>query len=220
MSLWVLFRDELRGFYKSKVMVALWIGLPIITVLFQLWSASTESVFSFTLLSAILVSSIGGTLSSAMLAVSIINEKNRHVYELFLIRPVKRWNIVLTKFLAVYACVTVAGFLAIMMGIGADYIVKGGASETVLKDTVQSLSVSLSMMAVSCSMGVLLGVASPSVLVGVILVLYGGNQISTIPMLPSFLNIPNPNLFTVGLGVAMAAVLLIIAVWVFEKKQF
>jgi ABC-2 type transport system permease protein len=215
-----MFGDELLGFYKSKVMIALWIGLPVVTVLFQLFSASTQSVYSFTLLSAILVSSIGGTLSSAMLTVSIINEKSRHVYELFLIRPVKRWNIIVAKFFAVYVCVAVAGFLAIMMGIGVDYLAKGGANETILKDTVQSLSVSLSMMAVSCSMGVLLGVASPSVLVGIILVLYGSNQISAVPMLPAIMNIPDPTLFTIGLGALLAAVLLTLAVWIFRRKQF
>ena len=31
MNLSLLFVDELRGFYKSKVMIFLWVGLPIIT---------------------------------------------------------------------------------------------------------------------------------------------------------------------------------------------
>ena len=32
MSLGLLFRDELKGFYKSKVMVTLWVGLPLLTL--------------------------------------------------------------------------------------------------------------------------------------------------------------------------------------------
>lgn len=220
MSLLLLLKDELRGFYRSKVMIFLWVGLPLMAVLFQFWSASTQQVFSFTLLSAVLVSSIGGTLASVMLAVSIINEKNRHVYELFLIRPVKRWNLIAAKFFAVYICIAVASFLAIAMGIGTDYLVTGGASGTVLKDTLQSVSVSMSMMAVSSAAGVLIGVASPSVLVGAILVIYGGNQISAIPMIPTILNIGNASLFTISSGILISTVLLILAALIFNKKQF
>jgi ABC-2 type transport system permease protein len=220
MSLLLLLKDELRGFYRSKVMIFLWVGLPLMAVLFQFWSASTQQVFSFTLLSAVLVSSIGGTLASVMLAVSIINEKNRHVYELFLIRPVKRWNLIAAKFFAVYICIAVASFLAIAIGIGTDYLVTGGASGTVLKDTLQSVSVSMSMMAVSSAAGVLIGVASPSVLVGAILVIYGGNQISAIPMIPTILNIGNASLFTISSGILISTVLLILAALIFNKKQF
>lgn len=89
-----------------------------------------------------------------------------------------------------------------------------------LKDTLQSVSVSLSMMAVSSAAGVLIGVASPSVLVGAILVIYGGNQISAIPMIPTILNIGNASLFTASLGIAISTVLLILAVLIFNKKQF
>jgi len=220
MSLPLLLKDELRGFYRSKVMIFLWIGLPLMAVLFQFWSASTQQVFSFTLLSAVLVSSIGGTLASVMLAVSIINEKNRHVYELFLIRPVKRWNLIAAKFFAVYICIAVASFLAIAMGIGTDYLARGGASGTVLKDTLQSVSISMSMMAVSSAAGVLIGVASPSVLVGAILVIYGGNQISAIPMIPTILNVGNASLFTMSSGILISTVLLILAALIFNKKQF
>jgi len=220
MSLPLLLKDELRGFYRSKVMIFLWVGLPLMAVLFQFWSASTQQVFSFTLLSAVLVSSIGGTLASVMLAVSIINEKNRHVYELFLIRPVKRWNLIAAKFFAVYICIAVASFLAIAMGIGTDYLARGGASGTVLKDTLQSVSISMSMMAVSSAAGVLIGVASPSVLVGAILVIYGGNQISAIPMIPTILNVGNASLFTMSSGILISTVLLILAALIFNKKQF
>jgi ABC-type Na+ efflux pump permease subunit len=95
MSLPLLLVDELRGFYKSNAMVFLWIGLPIISILFRFLSSSTGQAIPFAVISSIVVSSLGGTLASVMLAVSIINEKNRHVYELFLIRPVKRRNIII-----------------------------------------------------------------------------------------------------------------------------
>ncbi|MCJ7423179.1 hypothetical protein MUP01_02785 [Candidatus Bathyarchaeota archaeon] len=216
----LLFIDELRGFYKSKVMIFLWIGLPLITVLMHFLYSNTGQTVPFTAISAIVVSSLAGTLASVMLVVSIINEKNRHVYELFLIRPLKRRHIIIAKFLAVYSCVTVASFLAIAMGIAADYFALGRLPEAVLSDTVQSLTISLSMMAISSAAGILIGVVSPSILVGVVLVIYGGNQISVIPILPSILNIDNPLLFTICAGTVTSVVLLILAIYAFNRKQF
>lgn len=220
MSFLLLFKDELRGFYKSKVMIFLWIGLPLMTVLLHLWSPDTGEDIPFTALSAMIVSSVGGTLAAVMLTVSIINEKTRHVYDLFLIRPLKRWNLIISKFFAVYTCITIASFLALILGLVIDYFSMGGTPEAVLNDTVQSLAISLSMMAVSSSVGVLIGVAAPSVLVGAILVIYGGNQISAIPMLPNMLNISNPVPFTIILGAVISCILLIIAAFLFTRKQF
>ena len=169
---------------------------------------------------AILVSSIGGTLSAVMLTVSIIHEKTRHVYDLFLIRPLKRWNLVISKFFAVYTCIAIASFLALILGLVIDYFSMGGVPEAVLNNITQSLVISLSMMAVSSSAGVLIGVAAPSVLVGVILIVYGGNQISAIPMLPNMLSISNPVPFTIILGAVISCILLVIAVFLFTRKQF
>jgi ABC-2 type transport system permease protein len=217
----LLFVDELRGFYKSKVMVFLWIGLPIIALLFRfISSGSSGQNISFTLISALIVSSIGGTLASVMLAVFIINEKNRHVYDLFLIRPLKRRDIILAKFFSVYTCVAIASLIAVLVGMITDYITTGSLSTVVLSNAGQSLVTSLSMIAVSCAAGVLIGVASPSVLVGAILVIYGGNQISVIPLIPTLLNVQEATIFTILLAGAVASGLLFTAVALFERKQF
>jgi ABC-2 type transport system permease protein len=221
MKLGLLFVDELRGFYKSKVMIFLWIGLPIIALLFRFVSASSSGQnIPFTLISSIVVSSIAGTLASVMLAVFIINEKNRHVYELFLIRPLKRRDIILAKFFSVYTCVAIASLIAVLAGMITDYATTGTLSATVLSNAGQSLATSLSMIAVSCAAGVLIGVASPSVLVGAILVIYGGNQISVIPLVPTLLNLQDATVFTIVLAGATAAGLLAAAVALFERKQF
>jgi ABC-2 type transport system permease protein len=221
MQLGLLFVDELRGFYKSKVMIFLWIGLPVIALLFRFISAeSSGQTIPFTLISALVVSSIGGTLASVMLAVFIINEKNRHVYDLFLIRPLKRRDILLAKFFSVYTCVAIAAFFAVLAGMLTDYATTGALSTTILTDTGQSLATSLSMIAVACSAGVLIGVAAPSVLVGAILVIYGGNQISVIPLVPALLNLPDATVFTIVLAGAVALGLLAAAVALFNRKQF
>jgi ABC-2 type transport system permease protein len=200
-------------------MLFLWFGLPLLTIFFHFWSSLQGGEIPLTALSAIITSSIGGTLASVMLAVSIINEKTQHVYDLFLVRPVKRWNIILSKFLAVYTCVAVASGLSLLLGLAIDYVNLGTISGTVLRETLLSLATSFSMMAVSSSIGVLIGVASPSVLVGVILVIYGGNQISALPIIPTILNISNAALFTVTLGVAISSVMLFLAISLFNRKQ-
>ncbi len=220
MSLPLLFVDELRGFYKSKVMIFLWAGLPVIALLFRFLPTGTGEEIPFTVVSTIVISSLAGTLAAVMLAVSMINEKNRNVYELFLIRPLKRQDIVIAKFFAIYICVAIASLIAVSVGMITDYFTIGVLSETVLTNTAQSLATSFSMVAVSCAAGTLIGVISPSVLVGAILVIYGGNQISAIPLLPTFLNVGNVTLFTVGLAAAIAVILLALAVFAFNKKQF
>ena len=221
MSLPLLFVDELRGFYKSKVMLFLWVGLPVIAILFRFVQVTTTGQeISFTVISTLIVSSLAGTLASVMLAVSIINEKNRHVYELFLIRPLKRRDILFSKYLSVYLCVAIASFISVLVGIVTDFVIGGTLSTAVFDSLGQSLALSFSMIAIACAAGVLIGVLSPSVLVGAILVIYGGNQTSIIPLLPTLLNISDAVLVTIALAVITAAALLALAVFLFELKQF
>jgi ABC-2 type transport system permease protein len=222
MNLLLLFVDELRGFYKSKVMIFLWIGLPVIALLFRFVTpaSSPGQTIPFTVISALVVSSIGGTLASVMLAVFLINEKNRHVYDLFLIRPIKRRDILLAKFFSVYLCVAIAAAIAVFAGIITDFALTGSLATTELSNAGQSLATSLSMIAVACAAGVLIGVASPSVLVGAILVIYGGNQISVISLVPTLLGVQDAAVFTIGLAALVAFVLLFAAIALFERKQF
>jgi ABC-2 type transport system permease protein len=219
MSFTLLVKDELKGFYKSKVMIFLWIGLPLLTILFHFWSSLQGGEIPFTALSAIITSSIGGTLASSMLTVSIINEKIQHIYDLFLVRPVKRWNIILSKFLAVYVCILVASLISLLFGLIIDYANIGQVSGTILSDTALSLATSFSMMAVSSSAGILIGVVAPSVLVGVILIIYGGNQISALSAIPIILNLSNAPVFTVTFGVVITGTMLVLASFLFNRKQ-
>lgn len=219
MSLSLLFKDELRGFYKSKVMLVLWIGLPALVFVLRIINPSVEEM-PLTLLSAIIISSIGGTLAAVMLAVSIIHEKDKNVYDLYLVRPVKRRNIVISKFSAVYLCISIASGLALLTGLLIDLSQAGSLPMGALEKSVRSLITSLSMMAVSSAAGLLIGVVSPEVLVGAILVIYGGNQISVLPSLPSILGISDSLIITVSLGVGLSIILVALAVLFFNRKQF
>lgn len=220
MSLSILFKDELRGFYKSKVMIVLWIGLPLLSLFFFLFSPDTGEDLPLTVTTSLIVSSIAGTLGAVMLAVSIINEKGSKVYDLFLIRPIKRRNILISKFSAVYLCIAIAVTISLMLGLGIDYYRFGGIPEGMLSGIIDSIIISLSMMAISASAGVLIGVLSPSVLVGAVLVIYGGNQISILPALPALFEISSENIFAIGVGAVTTILLLSIAVWIFGRKQF
>lgn len=217
MSLSLLFRDELNGFYRSKVMLALWAGMPALSVLLYLLSPNTGTI-PVAVFTSLLVGSVGGTLSSAMLAVSIINERERHVYDLFVIRPVKRRDLLLAKFFAVYLCVVVAGLLALVLGLLADDLVTGLSRGIDLGSLVSSTVILLSMLAVSCSVGILIGIVSPSVLVGVILVLYGGNQLSAVVILPVLLLV-TAVWFPLIPGAGLTAILLVASMAVFDRQQ-
>jgi len=216
MSLTLLFVDELRGFYKSYVMLFLWVGMPLLAIVVHLFAAGDEQV-SVSALSALLVSIISGTLASAMLVVSILSERERHVFDLFVVRPVKRRDLLLSKFFAVYLCVVAAAMIAVGVGALIDRFDSSLPMDAVLAGVAKSLVMSFAMLAVTAAAGVLIGIAAPSMLVGVILVIYGGNQISGIVGAAGIF-LGNDAL-TIGLGLAAAAALLAISVRVFDRKQ-
>ena len=138
MSLGLLVKDELKGFYRSKVMLTLWAGLPLLTLLIYLASPSNQSL-SLASFTAIIIGSIGGVLAAAMLVSSIISEKSRHVFDLFIIRPVKRSDIVLSKFMATFFCVTAAGIIALIFGALFDLVRNGSLPGDILSISVNAL---------------------------------------------------------------------------------
>lgn len=220
MSFSILFKDELTGFYLSKVMIILWIGLPILTILLYLWQPDTGSEVPFTVIAAIVVSNIAGALAAIMLTVGIINERNLGVYELFMVRPIKKRNILFAKLSAVYLCITIAIIFAVALGLLIDYSINNGSLTLDMNSVAESLVISISMMAIASSAGILIGVASKSTLAGVVLVLFGANQISAISTIPTMMDIINPILVTASLSVLISGVLLLISIFIFERKQF
>jgi len=220
MSLKILFVDELKGFYKSKVMIVLWVGLPLLSLLFHYIVPDTEGI-PISSIVAIILSSIGGTLGSAMLSTSIASEKIRHVYDLFLIRPVKRTSILLAKFFSVYLCLIIATGISLTLGLILDQIFIGNLPEFVLNQTIESLTISIAAMAISCSIGIFFGIIVSSVPVATILSVYIGNQISAISILPTvFLDFIDPIVFSLLIGCIAAVLMLAISSILFSRKQF
>jgi ABC-2 type transport system permease protein len=217
MSLTLLFRDELNGFYRSKVMMALWIGLPVMALALYLLVSDTGGipVSQFT---ALLVSSIGGLLTSAMIVVTILKEKEERVYDLFLVRPVKRRDILLSKFLAIYLCVIVAALLAIFLSAMVDAALNGYDLIGTITALGDSVLIALSMMAISCSVGLMIGVLANSVLVGILLVLYGGNQLSSLVVLPILMDL-GEMWMAVAFAIVITSAMLIGSVLLFQRKE-
>ena len=123
MILSLLYKDELKGFYKSSVMIILWIGLPLLSIISYLFFPDLGDQTSVSYITSTIISSIGGWLAAIMLAVHIIHEKSHHVYDLFLIRLVKKRDIILSKFLVVFSCVTVACIIALTLSFLLDYLI-------------------------------------------------------------------------------------------------
>ena len=220
MSLGLLYKDELRGYYKSKTMIVLFIGMPLISIFMHFLQPDAEGIPISTLV-ALLVASLGGTLSSVMLSTTVVNEKSRHVYELFLIRPIKRFHLLLAKFLAVYTCLLIGTIFSLSIGLTIDYFTLEIPLDVILEGAVDSLVISLAAMAISCSMGLLIGVLTNSVMLAAILAIYAGNQFSMLAVLPGvILETLDPVLFSLAVGLSATIVIMGINYFVFEKKQF
>ncbi|MFX0082840.1 MAG: ABC transporter permease [Candidatus Hodarchaeota archaeon] len=219
MSLTLLFLDELRGYAKSRVMIVLWFGLPILSLLIYFLQPDTEGL-PISFLVGLLVSSIGGTLSGIMLSTSIVSEKNRHVYELFLIRPVRRSSLLLAKFFAVYTCLVVAIVISLIFGLAIDEF-RDGLSRLLLIETIESLIISIASMAITCSIGIFFGVLVSSVPIAAILSVYLGSQLSSIILLPTFFIVSlNPVILALTLGISITSIIMTINIYLFNRQQF
>lgn len=220
MSLGLLIKDELKGFYKSKVMLVLWIGMPLLSLLLHYLQPDTEGI-PISVFIGLMVSSLSGTLASVMLSTTIVSEKERHVYDLFLIRPVKRWHLMISKLVAVYLCILVATALSIGVGITMDAISSEIPPNAVLDGVWDSLAISMSAMAISCSMSVLIGILVNSTMVAAILAIYIGNQLSLVAILPGiFLESLNTVLFSMAVGIVATVVINIAIALILRRKQF
>ena len=221
MSFLLLFFDELRGYVKSKVMIILWIGMPSLAILirFLYQQADVEGIL-ISYLIGLIISSIGSTLSSVMLSTSIVSEKNHKVYDLFLVRPVKRWYFLLAKFFAVYLCLIIAVFisyLAVLIINASDV----GVTADDFIEILESMLILMAFMAVSCSMGIFFGVVLPSVAAAAILSVYLGNQFSSIIfLLPLFLDFGDPVIITPIVGYSATTIIMLLNIFIFNRKQF
>jgi ABC-2 type transport system permease protein len=194
-------------------MAILFVGLPLLSVLLYFLSPDLGGMplGAFT---AMLAASVAGLLASTTLSVSIINERSQGAFDLFLVRPVKRSHLLLAKYVAVVSCVVAAAALALVLANAIDWI---GGSAMDLGAMAEPMMVTVTMACISSAAAVLFGSIAKSVLVGVILTIYGGNQLSAVVVLPALQGML-PLEVTVAVGLVIAAVILTVAVVVFGRK--
>lgn len=219
MSLAMMYGDEVRGFSRSRVMLVLWVGMPVLALVLHAVQPDLEGEMSLTVFSMLVITTMASTIAAVMLSVGIIHEKSRGVYALFLVRPVRRSSILLGKFLAVFSCVAVASVLTLAVGVLFDLLKGNMPSAEVLREVGKSAATGFSTVAIASAAAILIGVLSPSVLVGVILVIYGANQLSALGYLPVILNLQPAWLFALAIGLPFAILLLALSVILFNRKQ-
>ncbi|MBV1857315.1 MAG: ABC transporter permease [Nannocystaceae bacterium] len=218
-NLKLLTRDELLGFAKSKVMLVLWIGLPVLALLvfvlpILLGQESADSGRSMAALVALLVSSLAGTVSAIMVAVDIGSERKSGVYQLLVIRPLPRDAILWAKYIAVFTCVTLACVVALATGVFVDLIRGTPLPAEAWNHLARSLLSTAGVIAISTAIGVFVGSVTTSTLVAVIVVLYAGQNLAVIPMIPNYFGLEEyfwpfmGGTVVLALGVMFAATLL------------
>lgn len=202
-------------------MIILWFGMPSLAILIRfLYQQADVEGFLISYLIGLIISSIGSTLSSVMLSTSIVSEKNHKVYDLFLVRPVKRWYFLLAKFLAVYLCLIIAVFISYLAVLIIDATDVGITVDDFM-EVLESMLILMAFMAVSCSMGIFFGVVLPSVAAAAILSVYLGNQFSSlIFLLPLFIDFGDPVVVTPIFGFSATTLIMLLNILIFNKKQF
>jgi len=216
----MMYADELTGYYKSRVMLVLWVGMPVLALILHAIGPDLRGQMSLTVFSMLIVTSVAGTVAAAMLSVGIIHEKSLGVYALFLVRPVKRRSILLGKFFAVFTCVAAACVITLLVGLVVDWALGIAPGSVQFVELAKSAATGFSAIAITSAAAILIGMLAPSVLVGVILVIYGANQLSVVGYLPLLLNLNPAWLYTIVIGGVLTVVLLAISVFVFNRKQF
>jgi len=98
-------------------------------------------------------------------------------------------------------------------------LIAGRPTVDIVTSAVEPVVLSLSGMAIACSVGVLLGVLVESVAISAILSVYLGNQLAALAVLPSALAPQLPIIpLAVAAGVLVPTIVLTVAIGVFKKK--
>ena len=233
-NLFLLLWDEFKGYAKSKSIIVLWIGMPLVIILMHFLTPA-QSEAPVTMFSGLLIASLGGVLASVILGTTMTNEITNNVYALFLIRPVKRWQLVLSKYIAMILTLIIASFLSFTIGIIIDSIkfseeismIPDYFIDNILRTSFGDLFIAICAMSVACVIGLFIGMLAKSVTVSAILSFYLGQQISTLALLPRLLETAGawslsiaPLYLALAVGVGATILFLTLAMVIFQRKQF
>jgi ABC-type transport system involved in multi-copper enzyme maturation permease subunit len=122
-------------------------------------------------------------------SIEIVNEKNKKVYDLFLIRPVHRGSFLWAKFFAVAVCTSVAVLLAMLSGLLLDWLRGVAIGPLMLESIANSTMSAVGVVLVSTAAGILIGMISRTVLLAAMLVVFVLQYVFLVPALGAFLPI-------------------------------
>jgi ABC-2 type transport system permease protein len=224
---WLLFVDELNGFAKSSLMLAMWIGTPLIGIglyfatphEFPINTMGDTMTMPATGLLATMISVLVGSLAATILAVEIVNERTKKVYDLFLIRPIKRSSFMWAKFFAVTFCVSIAFILSMIGGVIIDAALGVEMSPELLKNTLTGTLSGVGVVAVSAASGVLIGMISNTVLMAVLLVLFLAQYVMLIPALAALLPFEWVQVVSLALTVVITVAMMLLASLLFQRME-
>lgn len=210
-----LVRDELIGFARSRVMLVLWVVLPCAALVgFLLLRGrvvpGARVDMSAAGFMAFLEGSLASTAAALMIAADLVSERHRNVYTLLVIRPIRREAIVWSKFVAVFGCVTVACVVSIALGMAVDLARGLAPSAADLAGTGRALVQMTVLIALATAIGAVFGVLTRSMVVAVLLVLYVGQNVAGVVMLPLYLGVLVDQ---VWLLLAIASALAVVVLW-------
>ncbi|HEX2900376.1 MAG TPA: ABC transporter permease, partial [Bacteroidia bacterium] len=225
---WLLFLDELKGFAKSSVMLAMWVGMPLMGIGLYYLLPSGLPVNTFTddkfvipasAFLSVMLSSIAGLLAATLVSIEIVNEKNKKIYDLFLIRPINRGSFMWAKFFAVSFCVSVAMVFALCGGLLLDVARGIPLSPMVLESILDSTLAAIGVILVSTAAGILIGMISKTVIIAVMLVWFVGQYVMLIPMLAALIPVEWVQGVTYGLTLIFTVIMVTAASMIFKRME-
>jgi ABC-type transport system involved in multi-copper enzyme maturation permease subunit len=211
-------------------MVGMWVGMPLLGLLLYFVLPSqlpmntagmTGQEFSLpasTFLS-LMLSSTGGLLAATLVSIDIVNEKNKKVYDLFLIRPINRGSFMWAKFFAVTFCVTVALGISMFAGILVD-VMRGVEISPLMQETiVEKFIAGAGVVMISTAAGILIGMLSSTVLMAVMLVWFIGQYVMLIPMLASMISNNWVMTITLAITLILSVLFVYVSSMIFKRME-
>ncbi len=215
----ILYLDELYGLYRSKAIIVLWLGLPALVMVLKILQPNTEAI-PLTIFVSIMLLSLGGIIASVSLGASIASEMNQHVYDLFLVRPVRRHELLLSKFFAVYTVLILSFVITLIASLVTDVLTTTVSLELLWVAIRDQLLITVTNIAIACAAGIIVGINIDSVTVASIVSLYLGEMAAMPILLVVFLgDLPYVYLLVALMGILTAACIMALAIFQFSRKQ-
>ena len=227
MNLKLLLADELAYFIKARVMLYLWVGIPLVIVASRFASVGKEGPGS-ALFGVFMASSLFGMTAGTMLTASVIGEIQRGVFVLFAVRPVRRRDLLFAKFLSVFIAMLAAFVLSLGAGLLFDAFGPSGTPGTdAVKEALLMFCMSVCFLGITSALGVLVGTLSASMQAGIIVyfILNSNAQVFLMMLVEKMMEKLGPGAYLpkcgalLGIGLLGTGLLLWIAIRAFEKKQ-